>query len=546
MYRRFLIALVLLAGFAAMPGIAMAEAQPAGKVIMSIGAVSYIRDGKESPAPRNTVILSGDTLHTGATSNAQIRFDDGGVVALRPNTEFKVNAFNYKGKNDGSESASVSLLKGGVRAVTGAIGRANHDNYKVDAVVATIGIRGTGFNIVLCDEACKQTDKKLQDGLYAGVFEGRIALSNQSGSTLELGVNQFAHVGGLKASPVQLLEPPSILRDALEAQKLIKQKSLKANGVTEDDAGNVVEKAPRDQVGGGTVVTSTKVDKVDLAPPTKAAAPPSQYFDTRGLGDSVALPATKPSGTYWSFQSSEFNPSGSQRRSDNMVLERVNDAKTMGFTQGDANNLQTVSKNGTDAYAINGAYTAKQKEGGSDAGVVSWGRWAGGSALVGNYGAVNYTESQGFHWIAGARLYEVPSEVRNKSFTFNLIGATQPTEAVANAQPGWRVYGGNMTANFGSTNVGVSGTMNLYYGQGSQGGNYDMRFSGTSDTNQIAFTRVNASVTRTEGNTEVCVISCGGAGVVGFYGSNASHSGLTYEFNTGNDKYIQGAAVFRR
>lgn len=534
--------LLILLGLAG-PAMA-AQAQPAGKLIMSLGSVSVLRDGKESPAPRNTEVMAGDTLRTAASSNAQLRLNDGAIIALRPNSEFKVNSFSYNGKPDGS-GASLSLLKGGVRAVTGAIGRTNRDNFKVDAVVATIGIRGTGFNIVLCDAACRQRDPSAKDGLYAGVFEGRIVLSNQSGSAAELGVNQFAYVADAKSAPARMLTPPSFLRDSLDAQSQAKRKNLQTNGVTEDGAENVTEKSPNEKSNGAVSVSSEKVDNVNLAPPSTAAAAPGKFFDLGGLGDSQPLPATKPAGTYWSFQSAEFNPSGEQRRADNQVLEKVNDTATLAFAQHDGNKLQTVTKNGTAAYAIRGAYTATQKEGGSDGGVISWGRWAGGSALVGNYGTVNYSETQGFHWIAGARLYEVPTEIRNQSFTFNLVGATRPTEAVANAQAAWRVYGGNLTANFGTTNVGVSGLMNLYLSQGNSAGNYEMRFNGTSTSNNIAFTRVDSVVQRVDGNTSVCVANCSGAGVVGFYGSQASHAGLTYEFNTGGS-YVQGAAAFRR
>lgn len=540
-----IVAMFLLAGLMGAAGQAMAAAQEAGKVIMSIGTVSLLRDGKESPAPRNTIIFAGDTLRTAASSNAQLRLKDGALMAIRPNSEFKINSFNYSGKVDGTESTSLSLLKGGVRSVTGAIGRANHDNFKVDAVVATIGIRGTGFNIVLCDAACRERDKLSKDGLYAGVFEGRIAVSNQSGTVTELGVNQFVYVADAKSSPIRILAPPSLLRDSLEGQAQVKKKELKANGITENNAVNVVEKAPAEKLDTGVSISANKVDKVVLAPPSAAAPPPAQYFDTGVQGDAKILPTVKPTGTYWSFQSAEFNPSGDQRRSDNMLLEGVNDTETLGYGQYDSNKLQAVTKNGEDAYVIRGAYTATQKEGGSDGGVVSWGRWAGGTALIGNYGKVSYSDNQGFHWVAGARLYEVPSEMRNQSYNFNLIGATRPTEVAADASGGWRVYGGNMTANFGSTNVGVSGLMNLYYTQGSSAGNYEMNFKGTSPADHIAFTRVDAALQRVEGDTTVCVVSCGGAGVVGFYGSNASHAGLTYEFNTGSN-YVQGAAVFKR
>ena len=119
-----------------------------GKIIMAIGDVSINRSGQLIPAKKDTVVEVGDAIVTAGTSNAQVKFNDGAIVALRPNTEFKVNEYKFSGKPDGTEKADVSLTRGGVRAVTGAIGRSNRDNLKVNAAVATIGIRGTGFNIL--------------------------------------------------------------------------------------------------------------------------------------------------------------------------------------------------------------------------------------------------------------------------------------------------------------------------------------------------------------------------------------------------------------
>ena len=525
---------------------AAAQAQAAGKLIMSIGAVSTVRDGKESPAPRDTAVLAGDMVRTGASSNAQLRLNDGAIIALRPNSEFKVNAFSYNGKADGTESASLSLLKGGVRAVTGAIGRTNRDNLKVDAVVATIGIRGTGFNLVLCDAACRASSAGAKDGLYAGVFEGRIAVANEAGTAVELGVNQFLYVADAKTLPIRLLSPPALLKDSLAGQgqaKATEQKVASGGGAA---AVQAVDKAPAETVV-ETVTQGVSTDKVKGVALTKTmnvVTPPAHFFDL-DRGDAKALLIPKPAKTFVTFQSAEFNPAGDQRRADNQVLENVNDTKTLVLTPYDDYKLQTVTKNGGQAYAIRGAYTATQKEGGADGGVIAWGRWAGGTAAIGNYGTVSLSDAQGFHWVAGARLYEVPAEIRNQSFAFNLIGATQPTQAIAGAQAGWRVFGGNMTANFGAANVQVAGLLNLYLNQGNGSGNFDMNFNGSSSGNQIAFTKVVASVIRTQGDVPLCIASCAGVGVLAFYGSQASHAGLTYEFNSG-PAYVQGAAAFRR
>lgn len=537
--RHHLLAALLLASLLGVAGQALAAAQQAGKIIMSIGTVSVLRDGKESPAPRNMIVLSGDTLRTGASSNAQLKLDDGAIVALRPNTDFQVKEYNYQGKSDGSEKASLSLLKGGVRAVTGAIGKTNRDNFKVDAVVATIGIRGTGFNLVLCDGACRQSDPSAKDGLYAGVFEGRIVVSNESSAPLELGVNQFAHVSAIKAEPVRVITPPAFMRDNLEGQSQAKSKTLKAEGVSEGDAANVVEKAPIERsLDALTAVSNNKIDQVNLAPSSQAAPAPTKFYDVAGSGDGKALDATPVTGK-WSFQSAEYNTlTGADRRSDNDIKEGAGRALT--FVQSDGQ-LQVVKQNSVEAYAIKNAY---QKEGGSDAGVIAWGRWAGGSPHIGDYGgAVPLTEAQGFHYIAGARTTALSAGLEGKTFTFNIIGATTPTQAAAGAQGGWRVYGGSLTANLATTNVSLSGLLNLYLNQGGAAGNYDMTFSGNS--NSIQGAAVAGSVIRTQGNTTVCVASCGASGNVGFYGTDASHAGMTYEFNTGSN-YVQGSAVFKR
>ena len=228
--------------------ISYGHAEPVGRLIMAIGEVGIKKNNQTIPAKKDTPIEVGDAIVTGSTSNAQVKFNDGAIVALRPNTEFKVNEYKYNGKADGTEKADVSLTKGGVRAVTGAIGRTNRENLRINAAVATIGIRGTGFNIVFCDAACKANSPQSKEGLYAGVFEGKIVVSNQGGSTSDLGVNRFAYVSDQNTPPQQFIAPPSFLKDSLDSQIRIKAKDLNLNSATDSnsvgDNSNAVVKAP--------------------------------------------------------------------------------------------------------------------------------------------------------------------------------------------------------------------------------------------------------------------------------------------------------------
>jgi len=101
-------------------------------------------DGKTDALQKGKDIESGQAIVTGANGRAQVRFSDGGLVSLQPNTEFKIA--NYVDKADPQEDRFlVDFVRGSMRAITGLIGKRNRANYKVTTTTATIGIRGSGF-----------------------------------------------------------------------------------------------------------------------------------------------------------------------------------------------------------------------------------------------------------------------------------------------------------------------------------------------------------------------------------------------------------------
>ena len=66
-------------------------------------------------------------------------------MSLRENSELSIEEYRFGGRADGLEKAFYKLLKGGLRTVTGLIGHTRHENYRIDSVTATIGIRGIVF-----------------------------------------------------------------------------------------------------------------------------------------------------------------------------------------------------------------------------------------------------------------------------------------------------------------------------------------------------------------------------------------------------------------
>ena len=122
----------------------------AGNIQFASGDVSAVNTkGEKRSLSKGALINQGDTISTGADARAQIRFSDGALISLQPQTQFRVDGFQYDGKTDGSEKGFFSLLRGGMRTITGLIGRFNRENYKINTPVATIGIRGTEYTAVL-------------------------------------------------------------------------------------------------------------------------------------------------------------------------------------------------------------------------------------------------------------------------------------------------------------------------------------------------------------------------------------------------------------
>lgn len=117
----------------------------AGIAQFTVGDVNVRRGSAAVPLFKGQPIESGDSIVTGGAGQAQLRFSDGGLVSLAPNSQFNIS--NYADVNDpGKDTFAVSLFRGGMRAITGLIGKRNRENYKVTTNTATIGIRGSAFS----------------------------------------------------------------------------------------------------------------------------------------------------------------------------------------------------------------------------------------------------------------------------------------------------------------------------------------------------------------------------------------------------------------
>ena len=112
---------LLFSGLASAVTSATPNDQRAGQVIMSRGDVNALRAQGEQPLQqialkRRSPVFQRDTLTTGANGKAQIRFQDGGLVALKPSSRLQVARYQPSEKGP---DVVMELIEGGFRTLTG-------------------------------------------------------------------------------------------------------------------------------------------------------------------------------------------------------------------------------------------------------------------------------------------------------------------------------------------------------------------------------------------------------------------------------------------
>jgi FecR protein len=122
------------------------RAQSAATFIVAIGAVQVVdAGGRTRQAERGGALAPGDRVVTGSNGLAQIRFSDGAMLSVRADSDLKIDAYSFRGESDTLATTVLQLVRGGLRAITGAVARIHRSGYKVVTPTATIGVRGTDF-----------------------------------------------------------------------------------------------------------------------------------------------------------------------------------------------------------------------------------------------------------------------------------------------------------------------------------------------------------------------------------------------------------------
>jgi len=206
------------------------------RVALVIGKVNATgANGRVRKLTRGGPLYEKDLMETQSRSFTVLAFVDETKVTLRQDTVFQIEEFSPEPNAEAQERVFFKLFKGGLRALTGLVAKKRPESFKITTPVATIGIRGTGFDLN-CSGACASRIELTEpfassspttqctlgeapsgapsedDGLFAAVWNGTISaeLSDCHSPATE---NEVLLVRRDHSSPAKLSEVPSFMVD---------------------------------------------------------------------------------------------------------------------------------------------------------------------------------------------------------------------------------------------------------------------------------------------------------------------------------------------
>jgi len=440
-------------------------AADAGSVLFATGPVTAAREPAVALAKGDTV-LTEDTITTGTAARAQLLMVDGAKIAIRPNSQLRIDDYVYApagsatsiSKSD--EASVISLVKGGFRTITGAIASDNKDNYEVRTAVGVLGVRGTNFAVLLCGGDCQfapgaAPGDPVEDGLYIGVSSGSIVFRNPAGEIV-VKAGEYAFIPMATRVPEKLDAPPAVLIDDNDLR-------IGADGSVQspDTAGTATGFDARLGTRRRPDTSAPDPEDKDSNADGSKSAPEQPVIGIDADGTPVDItPGEPPAPTDGRTISYSTGPlgrgiaqfSGTQYDEPSQLLLDGNN-NLLGFTG------PYPGASGPDTAVFDIGTAANVDTGFDSVTVLRWGRWAGGTAdgtLQSDGSDVSLDlGAQSLHWVSGPATAPPVMPITGTA-SYNLVGATSPTDSQGNTG-----VLGSATFNADFTNLRIDTTLDI-------------------------------------------------------------------------------------
>src|SRR5690554_1906793 len=237
MQLRYLTLSTLLCWLMGMPVHAATEA---GRILFARGTVSIVDDSEAARgAGTGSVFYEGDRVVTGSKSIVQLRLSDGALTALRSNSDYQIQRQRFD-EQEGIYEQAGRLLSGWMRSVTGTIGARHPGNVSQGTSVATIGIRGTTYQIIHVPEQGLAEFPNLQPGSYVYLEEGQVEVSNEAGSRV-VSPGQVVRIAGRNVAPELTPDLVGLFQSPLLVGASVDSDDFKIRNLLDDETDQIVD-----------------------------------------------------------------------------------------------------------------------------------------------------------------------------------------------------------------------------------------------------------------------------------------------------------------
>jgi hypothetical protein len=197
-----------------------AAAEVFGTVEAVSGEATVIDAGGNTlPIAAGQKIFTGQSIQTASDGEVHIVTEDSGLIALRPNSSFRVD--RYQAKGESTDETVFSLFKGAMRSITGWIAKRNPSAYRLNTPSTTIGVRGTDHETTILDAVM---DGELP-GTFDTVYEGATVLQTARGEVqVRAGEHAYAPRDGSAAPRLLARQPGFLQRRLLRLEHRIAQR----------------------------------------------------------------------------------------------------------------------------------------------------------------------------------------------------------------------------------------------------------------------------------------------------------------------------------
>lgn len=186
------------------------------------GKAVFIRNGvtldrtltlERRPLKARENVFVQDGLETDPAGAGRVVMRDRSMLVLAPDSRVELSQYVFKESDPSQDAMTTSVVKGGLRALTGLVDKRNPDRVEIRTPMATIGVRGTAIRVDLIPGLGEEV-----------VFQfGRGFVSNRAGS-VEVAEGQGVRVTSPDKLP-EFFDPVPNPRDPAEIARRMQRMS---------------------------------------------------------------------------------------------------------------------------------------------------------------------------------------------------------------------------------------------------------------------------------------------------------------------------------